>query len=112
MIGNILTIKTIYITAPDRDTALGLARALVGERLVACANVLDGVVSVYRWEGRVCEDSEAVLIAKTRTELTQRVIERVRELHPYDCPCVAVLPVESGNPAYFDWVLAETASAE
>lgn len=106
-----MTIKAIYVTAPSRDAALSLARAVVEERLAACANVLDGAVSVYRWEGRLCEDAEAVMICKTRADLAERLVERLRALHPYDCPCITILPVEGGNPAYLDWVRAETAEA-
>ncbi len=98
----------IYVTAPDREAALTLARALVGERLVACANVLDGATSVYWWEGKVCEGPEAVLICKTRAGLVDKVIARVRELHSYACPCVVALPIAAGNPAYLDWIRAET----
>ncbi|EME69801.1 hypothetical protein H261_11545 [Paramagnetospirillum caucaseum] len=98
----------IYITASDREAALVLARALVGERLVACANVLDGATSVYWWEGRVCEGPEAVLICKTRAELVDKTVARVRELHAYACPCVVALPIDKGNPAYFDWIRTET----
>lgn len=98
----------IYITAPDREAALVLARALVGERLIACANVLDGATSVYWWDGKVCEESEAVLVGKTRGELVDTVIARVRELHAYACPCVVALPIEAGNPAYLDWIRTET----
>ena len=98
----------IYLTAPDRESALVLARALVGERLVACANVLDGATSVYWWDGKVCEETEAVLVCKTREELVETVISRVRELHSYACPCVVALPIEAGNPAFLDWIRAET----
>ncbi len=98
----------IYVTAPDREAALSLARTLVGERLAACANVLDGATSVYWWEGKVCEDSEAVLICKTRADLAESVVKRVRELHSYACPCVVVLPIEGGNPAYLEWIGTET----
>jgi periplasmic divalent cation tolerance protein len=100
----------IYVTAPNRDAAMSLARALVGERLAACANVLDGATSVYWWEGRLCEDAETVLILKTRAELVDALIARTRELHPYDCPCVVALPIEAGNPAYLEWVRAETSA--
>lgn len=98
----------IYITASSREEALSLARILVGERLVACANILDGATSVYWWDGRVCEDSEAVLICKTRADLADSVIRKVRELHSYACPCVVALPIEAGNPAYLDWIRTET----
>lgn len=103
-----LTAKTIYITAPDREAALALARTLVGERLVACANLLDGVTSVFWWDGKLCEESEAVLVCKTRGDLVDKVIARVRELHSYACPCVVALPIEAGNPAYLDWIRTET----
>lgn len=100
--------KLVYVTAPTRDVALSLARAVVGERLAACANVLPGVTSVYWWDGKVNEDPEAVLVAKTRAELVEPLVERIRALHPYDCPCVVALPIEAGNPAFLDWIAAET----
>ncbi|REJ72162.1 MAG: divalent-cation tolerance protein CutA [Planctomycetota bacterium] len=96
-----------YITAPDRDEALKIGRALVEERLVACANVLDGMTSIYRWEGAIQQDSEVVLIAKTRHELSESVIERVRELHSYDCPCVIAWPITAANPDYLQWIEKE-----
>ncbi|WP_043744359.1 divalent-cation tolerance protein CutA [Paramagnetospirillum magneticum] len=98
----------IYITASSREEAVSLARALVGERLVACANILDGATSVYWWDGRVCEESEAVLICKTRADMVDSVIRKVRELHSYACPCVVALPIEAGNPAYLNWIRTET----
>lgn len=98
-----------YITTATREDALRIAHVLLEERLIACANVLDGMTSVYRWEGEVREDREAVLILKSRTELTDRVTARVRELHPYDCPCVEWWPVTGGNPDYLTWVEQETA---
>lgn len=103
-----MTANMIYITAPDREAALVLARALVGERLVACANVLDGATSVFWWDGKVCEEAEAVLVCKTRADLVEAVIKRVCELHSYTCPCVVALPIEAGNPAYLDWIRTET----
>jgi len=99
----------IYVTASGRDEALELARSLVGARLVACANVLDGATSLYWWEGKVQEEPEAVMICKTRSELVDAVIARVKELHSYSCPCVVVLPIIAGNPAFLDWIGAETA---
>lgn len=97
-----------YITAGSRDEALALGRALVEERLAACANVIEGMTSVYRWQGAIQEDPEVVLIAKTRRELVDRLTARVRELHSYDVPCVVALPVQGGNAAFLDWIVAET----
>lgn len=97
-----------YITTPDRQIALSLARAAVDERLAACGNVLEGMTSVYRWEGETRQDSETVLILKTRRELIDRLTARVLELHPYDTPCVVALPVEAGSASYLEWLRAET----
>jgi len=104
-----MTHRLIYVTASGRDEALALARVLVTERLVACANVLDGATSLYWWDGAVQEESEAVLVAKTRDELVGAVIARVKALHAYSCPCVVALPIIDGNPAFLDWIDSETA---
>ena len=99
----------IYITAADTEEAKALGRALVEARLAACANVLPGIVPIFRWEGEVQEGSEAALIVKTRTELVERVVALIKERHSYDCPCVVALPIEAGNPAFLDWIAEETA---
>ncbi|KAA0597283.1 periplasmic divalent cation tolerance protein [Azospirillum lipoferum] len=98
-----------YITAASKEEALRIGRSLVEERLAACANVLDGMTSVYRWNGAVEQAEEAVLIAKTRSSLFDRLTVRVRELHSFDTPCVVELALGRGNPAYLDWLRVETA---
>lgn len=100
--------SVIYVTAASRDQALAIGRALVEARLVACANIVDGATSLYWWEGKVNEDHEAVMVCKTRTALVDAVVERVKALHSYQCPCVVALPIQAGNPAYLDWIGAET----
>lgn len=100
--------SVIYVTASSKEEALRLARALVQDRLVACANVIDGATSVYWWEGEVRDAPEALMVAKTRTENVEAVIARVKAEHSYSCPCVVALPIEAGNPAYLDWIQAET----
>ena len=99
----------IYVTAPNADDALRLGRALVEERLAACANILPTMRSVYWWEGRLTEDDEAVLLLKTRADLAERLTARARELHGYTCPCIVAVPIAGGNPAFLEWVRAETA---
>lgn len=98
----------IYVTAPDRDEALRIGRTLVEERLAACANVVDGVTSVYWWEGEVQEDAEASLILKSRRELVAALVARVKALHSYSCPCVVQLPIQDGNPEFLSWIVNET----
>lgn len=99
----------IYITAADGSAAKALGRDLVGARLVACANVIEGMTPIFRWQGEVQEDSEAILIAKTRSSLVEEVTRFVRDRHDYDCPCVVALPIEGGNSAFLDWIEEETA---
>ena len=81
-----------YITVGSRDEALAIGRALVEDR----------------WRGAIEQDDEVVLIAKTRTDLVDRLTARVKALHSYDCPCVVALPIERGNPDYIAWIEAET----
>lgn len=100
--------RLIYVTAPNREAAMALARTLVGERLAACANVLGPITSMYWWDGKLNEDDEVALVLKTRAELVDALTARVRALHPYDCPCVVALPIDGGNPAFLAWIAAET----
>jgi periplasmic divalent cation tolerance protein len=99
----------VYATAASREEALSIGRTLVGERLAACANILDGMTSVYWWEQRVQEASEATLILKTTSELVGRLTDLIRELHSYACPCVVAMPIAAGNPDYLAWIGEETA---
>jgi periplasmic divalent cation tolerance protein len=100
--------RFIYVTAGSEEEARTIARTLVEERLAACANVIDRVTSYYWWEGAVQSDPEAVLIAKTQADRVDAVVARVKALHSYDCPCVVALPLVGGNPAFLDWIAAET----
>lgn len=96
------------MTVPDADTGRTLARELVEARLCACGNVVPGVQSVYRWQGDVQEDTEALVILKTSSEQVGRMMERATELHPYDVPELLALPVTEGSDPYMAWVLNET----
>lgn len=98
----------VYITASSEDEAAAIGKALVAEHLCACANVFPGVRSFYRWEGRIEDDREAVLIAKTTEDRVEAVTERVKALHSADLPCVVALPVAGGNAPFLDWIAEET----
>lgn len=100
-----------YITTPDIDTARRIGRALVTEGLAACANILPGMESLYRWQGVVEGASEVVLIAKGREGAFAALAARVREMHPYDLPCIIALPIQAGLPAYLHWLVAESGGA-
>ncbi|MEM7372499.1 MAG: divalent-cation tolerance protein CutA [Bacteroidota bacterium] len=103
-----MEVRFIYITCKDRAEATLLGRQLVEARLAACANILDGMASLYWWEGKVVEDQETVLILKSRAELLDVLTAKVRELHSYDLPCVIALPITEGNQAYLQWIQKET----
>lgn len=98
----------VYCTCPDRDTASGLARALVAENLAACCNVVVGLTSVYRWEGKVEEDPEVLLIAKTTRERYPALERSIQGNHPYELPEILAVPVTAGLAGYLDWVAEET----
>jgi len=102
------SVAVVYVTAPDADVAERIARALVGERLAACVNLVPGVRSVFRWEGELEEASEVLLVAKTATERVDALAQRVRELHPYDLPETLAVPASGGSDAYLAWVRAES----
>jgi periplasmic divalent cation tolerance protein len=102
----------VYVTASSREEALNIGRTLVGERLAACANIFDGVSSIYWWQGRLIEEGEVSLILKSTSDLIPALITRVKQLHSYDCPCVVALPIAQGNPDYLDWVDKETVPAD
>jgi periplasmic divalent cation tolerance protein len=104
-----MTACLCYVTLGPREDARGIARLLVEERLAAAVNILDGVQSVYRWQGAVEEAREVVLVVKTRTALVQRLTERVLGLHSYQCPAVVAVPIVGGNPDYLAWIDEQTA---
>ena len=99
----------VVVTAPDRGWLSDFALRLVDDRLCACGQIVAPVRSVYRWGSRVEEASEARVALHTRADLVPTILDRVSQEHPYEVPCVLVLPVTGGNPAYVQWVLDETA---
>jgi|SRR5699024_888966 len=103
-------LRFVYITTSTKDEAKKIGRKLVEERLTACVNIMDGMESIYRWEGKIEEDRECVLIAKTTHHNINALTERVKELHSYDCPCIISLPLseQEGNEAYQQWLIRET----
>jgi len=99
----------VLSTVPESESAR-ISETLVSEGLVACVNATP-VRSCYRWKGEICRDREDLLIMKTRESLFARVMERVRELHPYEVPEILALPVWGGFAGYLEWVMDETGPA-
>jgi periplasmic divalent cation tolerance protein len=100
-----------YITAPNRDEAMRIGKALLEARLAACINVFDGMRSAYWWQGRIEEADECVLIAKASASRQDAIIAKVKELHGYSVPCVICVPIAGGNPEYLGWIGKESGDA-
>ncbi|MFT6581673.1 MAG: divalent-cation tolerance protein CutA [Alphaproteobacteria bacterium] len=103
-----MSAKLVYITTPSEAEAIGIGRALVTERLAACVNVHGRSKSIFRWEDEIQESEEFVLIAKTSERRTDLLVEKVIELHSYDCPCIVVTPIVGGNAEFLAWIIEET----
>ena len=98
----------VFTTLPSADKAAELAKLLVNERLVACANLLPAIRSIYRWQGELHDENEVLVLLKTRAEHLERLKLRILEVHPYEVPEVLAVPVESGYQPYLDWLAGET----
>src|SRR5690349_2328333 len=96
----------VLITCPNRAGAETIARACVGERLAACANIGGDVKSIYRWKGAVETADEIALTLKTRASLFDKLSTRVKALHPYEAPCIIAMELSAVEPAYAAWLEA------
>jgi len=97
-------VLVVLVTTSDADEARRLASALVEESLAACGNVVPGLTSIFRWEGAVQNEDEALLFLKTTAACFPELEERIGELHSYDVPEILALPVAGGGAAYLEWV--------
>jgi len=101
-------VSVVLVTVPERESALRLVRLLVEEGLIACGNIVPAVTSIFRWEGKLCEESEHLLILKTERARIPDLLDRIPELHPYEVPEVLALDVRAGHRPYLEWIGAET----
>jgi periplasmic divalent cation tolerance protein len=105
--GERMMVNFIYMTAGNRDEATKIGKNLVASKLAACVNILDNMHSIYLWEGKVQDDTEVVMIAKTTEDRIPELIEKVRSMHSYECPCIVSLPVSGGHQPFLDWIAKE-----
>ena len=103
-----MDVRLVYMTAGSRDEARSIGRALLDSNLAACVNIIDNMNSLYMWEGDLQDDPEVIVIAKTSEQRIPALIDRVKALHSYECPCVLSIPVDSGNPEFLAWIRDET----
>lgn len=99
--------RVVMITVPP-ENAEELSERIVESKLAACINVIDNIKSIYRWEGAIKKDAEALLIVKTATKKVENLIKFVRENHSYEIPEVISVTIAEGNPDYLDWLDKET----
>ena len=100
----------IYITCQNREQALEIGKKVVEARLAACANVIDGMESIYWWQGQLQVDKEVVLIVKSRRDLLEELTNKVKSKYSYEVPCVVVVPIVGENEDYLRWLGTETKS--
>lgn len=100
----------VYVTTKDLKEAKQLALAVVNEQLAACANIFPQMNSIYRWENKVHDESEVVMIFKTTTKGFDALAKRIRELHSYETPCIVSLPVKHGSDSYLNWIRSNVSS--
>jgi periplasmic divalent cation tolerance protein len=107
-------LRLVYITTPTKDEAKSIARALLEQKLVACANIIDGMTSLYEWEGEIKEESECILLLKAPYHNIARITKRVKSIHSADVPCVVSLTLteQEGNEAFLDWILQQAPHSE
>jgi periplasmic divalent cation tolerance protein len=98
----------IYVTTKNRKEAMTIAHEVIKTNYAACANIFGETTSVYCWEDKIFEEKEVLLILKTRESLVKSLIEKVKNLHSYDCPCVISLPINGGNKDFLNWINRET----
>jgi len=101
-------VAVVYTTIDNIQDARKIAHTLVEEQIVACANVIPKIESVYRWKGKIENDDECIIIVKTSDSNVKKTIQRIKELHKYELPDIIVLPVIGGLKDYLDYIVNET----
>ena len=96
----------VLCSCPDEAVAIDIARILVTEGLAACVNRIRGVQSIYRWQERICEGAEQLLMIKTVPARYEALEMRLKALHPYEIPEIIVIPIVTGSSQYLTWLAA------
>ncbi len=94
----------LYVTAGSEEEANKIAATLVEEQLVACANILGASTAIYRWKEKLTKETEFILVLKTVARLVQKSVQRIDELHSYECPAVIVIDIQDGNKEFLNWI--------
>ena len=98
----------VLITAPNEKTAVKIAKVLVKEKLAACVNIVKNIRSIYAWQGKIEDEPEVLMIAKTQKKHFKKLVKMVKCLHSYTVPEIIALPIIDGSKDYMDWLGKET----
>lgn len=101
-------ISLIYTTINNEEDAKKIANYLIEEQIVACVNIIPNVQSIYRWKGKIEEETEFLLIAKTVDENVIKAINKIKKLHNYEIPDIISIPINNGYSEYLDYIKRET----
>lgn len=94
----------IYCTVPDKNEAKEIAKTLVQKKLAACVSIVDKLNSVFSWDGKICEETEFLLMIKTSRELFGRIKPLIEEMHMYNIPEIIAIPIIAGSEDYINWI--------
>ncbi len=94
----------IHCSCPDNDQAKKLADSLISNSLAACINIITNMTSIYKWQGKVCEEPETLLLIKTHKNMFNAVKTHIQSAHPYELPEIIAVSIIQGSQAYLDWI--------
>ena len=95
----------VYCTVPNADEAKSIARLLINKKLAACCNVIPGLISIYRWKGKMKEENEVLLYIKTSSRKYEQLEKEIKMIHSYSVPEIIAIPVVNASQAYLDWII-------
>ena len=98
----------IYVTFPNQEIAVEICHSLLEEKLIACANIFPAHLSVYKWNDKINQELEIAALLKTRSELFEPIQQKILSRHPYECPCITMLPLEKVSAAFLEWIHNQT----
>lgn len=98
----------VYITTSNLNEAKYISKELLEKKLIACANIIENMLSIFNWNGKLQENNETVLILKTKESKLDQVIQQVKHLHSYECPCIISFKIKNGNVDFLNWIDNET----
>ena len=103
-----MEVSLLYVTTETRDEAIKISQIVVREELAACSNIFGEINSIFNWKGNICSETETAFILKTSQKKTKSLINRIRELHSYEIPCILEINISNGNKEFIKWVNKQT----